>query len=192
MADVIQVQYDTSAINLYAVIRDTTGQAYRADTQVFEAYSTANLTSTKYAIALTEQGTASRYYTVAFPTAIPPGLYSVMIFKRAGANPAETDPIATGGPIDWTGVTFPTDGGLISDAGTAQAGAATAITLRSGASATDDYYTKAVIGIVRGTGQGQARQITGYVGSTKVATVDTAWSTIPDNTSVYQILGRVV
>jgi len=82
--------------------------------------------------------------------------------------------------------------GALADSGTAQAGDATHITLQSGASATNDYYKNAAIAITGGTGAGQTRQITGYVGSTKVATVDTAWATNPDGTSTYTILGRIV
>jgi hypothetical protein len=82
--------------------------------------------------------------------------------------------------------------GLIADTGTAQAGASSTITLRSGAVATDDYYTGSAVAITGGTGAGQVRKITGYVGSTKVATVDAAWVTNPDNTSTYQVLGRIV
>lgn len=72
--------------------------------------------------------------------------------------------------------------------GTAQAGAATTITLASGASATDDLYNSAIVSIVSGTGAGQTRIVADYVGSTKVATVDAAWATNPDSTSVYELL----
>jgi hypothetical protein len=72
-------------------------------------------------------------------------------------------------------------------AGTAQAGAATTITLSSRASATDDYYNGMYVAIVSGTGNGQIRAITDYVGSTKVSTVST-WTTNPDSTSEYKIL----
>lgn len=77
------------------------------------------------------------------------------------------------------------------ESGTAQAGGASTITLRSGASATNDYYKDQVVFVVTGTGAGQTNRITGYVGSTKVATVGTAWATQPDATSTYLVLGRV-
>lgn len=67
---------------------------------------------------------------------------------------------------------------------TATAGGATTITLDASASAVDDYYTGQAITIVSGVGAGQVRRVNGYVGSTKVATVD-AWGTNPDNTSVF-------
>lgn len=74
--------------------------------------------------------------------------------------------------------------------GTAQAGGASTITLDSGASATNGYYVEYYVTITSGTGAGQTRRITGYVGSTKVATVDTAWTTQPDATSVYAIVNN--
>lgn len=71
---------------------------------------------------------------------------------------------------------------------TAQAGAAATITLDAAASAVDDFYNNLIIGIVSGTGAGQGRLITDYVGATKVATVNTAWATNPDATSVFVLL----
>lgn len=73
------------------------------------------------------------------------------------------------------------------DTGTAQAGASTTITLKASSSSVDDYFNALYITITGGTGSGQIRIITDYVGSTKVATVDRAWSTTPDATSTYSI-----
>lgn len=73
----------------------------------------------------------------------------------------------------------------ILDAGIAQAGAATTITLLATSSSTNSVYVGLVVSIVGGTGIGQERVITAYVGSTQVATVDSAWATNPDSTSVY-------
>ena len=93
------------------------------------------------------------------------------------------------------GVTRATNGGPIwtrqesGDAGTAQAGASSTITLRSGASTNSGSYVGATILIVSGTGSGQTRTISSYNGTTKVATVSTAWTTTPNNTSVYRIGG---
>ena len=71
--------------------------------------------------------------------------------------------------------------------GTAQAGAASTITLDTGASAVDDAYNTMLVYIVSGTGNGQERTISDYVGSTRVATVSSAWTTNPDATSVFRI-----
>ena len=73
------------------------------------------------------------------------------------------------------------------DSGTAQAGGSTTITLASTASISDDAYTSLTVTIDSGTGSGQTKTITDYVGSTKVATVNSAWTTNPDATSVYTV-----
>lgn len=72
--------------------------------------------------------------------------------------------------------------------GTAQGGGASTITLSSGASATDDLYNGQTVKTTGGAGPSQVRIITGYVGSTKVATVDRAWATNPDVTTTYAVL----
>lgn len=71
--------------------------------------------------------------------------------------------------------------------GTAQAGGATSLTLDAGASAVDDAYNGMHVNITAGTGSGQQRTISDYVGATKVATVSVAWTTNPDATSVFRI-----
>jgi hypothetical protein len=73
------------------------------------------------------------------------------------------------------------------DTGTAQAGTSTSITLKSSSSSSDDYFNGLYITITGGTGAGQIRIITDYVGSTKVATVDRAWTTAPNSSSTYSI-----
>jgi hypothetical protein len=71
---------------------------------------------------------------------------------------------------------------------TAQAGTSTTITLDASASATNDLYKGLLVRILSGTGAGQTRAITGYVGATKVATVHVAWVTAPSSDSVFQLL----
>jgi len=73
---------------------------------------------------------------------------------------------------------------------TAQAGTASTITLHADASAINDFYNKATLIIVSGTGAGQARTIADYVGSTRVATACENWVTTPDATSTYVIRGH--
>lgn len=89
----------------------------------------------------------------------------------------------------WGGVAVPTTeagGGGVIRRGTAQGGAASAVTLDAGASATDDFY-QGTVELIGGTGAGQAREITDYVGATKVATTDRPWVVIPDATSVFRL-----
>jgi hypothetical protein len=71
--------------------------------------------------------------------------------------------------------------------GTATSGAAATITLQTALGA-DTLPVGCLIAITGGTGIGQARIITGYVNSSKVATVGHNWTTNPDATSVYYII----
>lgn len=77
---------------------------------------------------------------------------------------------------------------LVSDEGVAQAGGASTITLASTASASDSLYVGAFVTILSGTGAGQTREISAYVGATRVATVSSVWTTPPDSTSAYAVI----
>lgn len=77
--------------------------------------------------------------------------------------------------------------------GTAQAGGSTTtIKLAAAASAVDDFYTGMTVSITAGTGNGQAGEVIGYVGSTKIATIAKAWATAPDATSTYSLGANVI
>jgi hypothetical protein len=71
-----------------------------------------------------------------------------------------------------------------------QTATASTATLDSGASSSNDYYNGGLLAIVEGTGAGQTRRITDYVGSTKVATLDEDWITTPTGSSKYRILSN--
>jgi len=91
-------------------------------------------------------------------------------------------PSATSGNITITASSVTTD------TGTAQAGGASTITLKSSSSfSTDDGPNGMWVTLTSGTGSGQERYISDYVGSTKVATVYPAWDTQPDNTTGYKV-----
>jgi len=77
------------------------------------------------------------------------------------------------------------------DSGVAQSGTTTSIRLRSGASASNDYYNNAVVELVKGTGSGQVAAITDYVGSNTTASVN-GFVTAPDSTTTYIIHPRSV
>lgn len=98
-------------------------------------------------------------------------------------NAVEQGPTSRRPMVEWvpSGLNFTSAGALV----TAQAGANGSITLNAAASATDNLYRGCVIGIVGGTGAGQARMCTGYTGSTKVATVSPNWTTNPASGSIY-------
>lgn len=88
--------------------------------------------------------------------------------------------------FDGTGYTD-VDNLSVIRANTAQAGASGSITLDASASASDDFYNNTFIQITGGTGAGQARFISDYVGSTKVATVNANWVTNPSSDSTFII-----
>ena len=75
-----------------------------------------------------------------------------------------------------------------SSSGTCQAGSSsTTIKLAAVASSNDDVYVGAQVNTTGGTGNGQSGEIVAYNGTTKVATVRTAWATTPDATTTYTI-----
>jgi len=76
-------------------------------------------------------------------------------------------------------------------AASAQAATATTITLDAAASSVDDFYKGALIVTKQSgaTGSGQARLITAYNGTTKVATITPAWVTTPAATIGFVIFG---
>lgn len=71
---------------------------------------------------------------------------------------------------------------------TAQDGSANTITLAAGDANADDFYNGMVVEITNGTGANQWARVTDYDSTSKVATISGGWATIPDSTSVYQIL----
>lgn len=76
--------------------------------------------------------------------------------------------------------------------GTAQAGGSGTITLDAGASAVDDFYAGMPIEITGGFTSPQVKMIRSYNGTTKVATIISAWANAnPNNTSTFTIWSRV-
>lgn len=77
---------------------------------------------------------------------------------------------------------------VIRERETAQAGASNTITLNTNASSADDYYREAIVVLISGTGAGQARYISDYVGSTRIANVSPDWITNPASGTHYIII----
>jgi phage-related protein len=71
--------------------------------------------------------------------------------------------------------------------GTAQAGTANTLTLDSLASDINDFYIGQTLYLAGGAGSGQSRIITAYDGTTKVATVDSNWSSVPNSTTTFEV-----
>lgn len=91
-------------------------------------------------------------------------------------------------PSATTGNITVTASSVTTDTGTAQAGGADTITLKSSSSyTTDDAPNGMFITLTSGTGSGQTRHVEDYVASTKVLTVYPAWDTQPDGTTGYKV-----
>ena len=102
-----------------------------------------------------------------------------------------TQQAAVDGALEHIDVTSGGTGYVNTNTGTALAGSTgTTIVLAATASTTNDIYNGMTVYISSGTGSGQIKVITDYVGSTKTATVST-WTTNPDTTSVYEIMPAV-
>jgi lysophospholipase L1-like esterase len=72
--------------------------------------------------------------------------------------------------------------------GTSQSGGANSITLASSSSTVSGYYNEFYVRITGGTGVlNEVKQVTGYDGTTFIATVDSAWTTPPDSTTQYVV-----
>jgi len=119
---------------------------------------------------------------------LPAALVGGRIDASVGAVAANaiTAAAIADGAID--NATFAADTGMVTiRSNTAQAGAATTITLDAAASAVTDFYKNDLIVLTGGTGAGQGRYCTAYNGTTKVATVST-WATNPDVTTTFAII----
>jgi hypothetical protein len=78
--------------------------------------------------------------------------------------------------------------GLALQSGTAQAGAASGITLDASSSTVSGYYNEYYVRIAGGTGVlNEVRQVVSYDGTSLVATVASPWTTPPDSTTLYVV-----
>lgn len=102
MASEIQIQTAPaiSNANAQAIIRNSSAQVWNGS--AFVAWVDANINT--YKIGLTEQGTASGFYTGNFPTGITTaGTYSIVVYNEAGGSLVVGDTIIGVGYVDWDG-----------------------------------------------------------------------------------------
>ena len=130
MANEVGIQHDVAGLAtgiVYGLIRNKDGEIWSTVGLAFEAYLTANLAN--YDVGATEQGTASRFYSMPVPTDLPPGQFSVTFFTDdvgIAGTPQETDSFLNALSFVWDGDNI-VDGNLYSailefnrDAGTPQ------------------------------------------------------------------------
>ena len=95
-----------SGQTVYAVVLNSSGQAWNTNSSVFETPTAADWS--KYAIAMSEQtaGSLTGIYAGNFPTAVTTaGVYDILFRQQAGASPAPGDANngMLGGQFFWTG-----------------------------------------------------------------------------------------
>lgn len=189
-----------------AIATDAIGSAELAASAITEiqaGLSTLDAAGVRTAVGLASanldtQLSALQSDTDNLQTRLPAALVSGRIDASVGAMAAgtitaaaiATDAIDADALADGaiTNATFAAETGQQTiRSNTAQAGGATSLTLDASASSVTDFYKNALLYLTGGTGVGQARFITAYNGTTKVATVS-AWATTPDVTSTFAIL----
>jgi len=126
--------------------------------------------------------------SASIPGAVPSRMSGDVLIKGAGTAGVAPE----GGPLlRGAGLSQTLQAAAIAD--TAQAGAAGSLTLAAGESAVDNIHVGKVIKITGGTGTlNEARLISGYVGSSKVASVYPDWSVTPDVTTTYNIAANAL
>jgi len=98
------------------------------------------------------------------------------------------NPSGTLTPDEISGtVTLTASSGTFHSGTSPDTGSLNAMDFAASASSTDDYYNGFYVELTGGTGSGQIRLITNYIGSGKVAFVDENWDTIPDATTTYSV-----
>lgn len=117
MADVISAQFaEAPTTPVYALLRNSEGKIWNGS--AFVTYATVDYDD--YPLVMTEQGSDSRHYTVAFP-AVDRGRYNVVVLTQDSATPA-TYSEANDTPVgseryDWGGdaaIVFPDNFDLLS------------------------------------------------------------------------------
>jgi hypothetical protein len=98
------------------------------------------------------------------------------------------EPKATITPSAVSGNITITASAFTGDSGNLQAATTTSVTLKSGASATNDIYVGLCVRMTSGTQNNKSRKITAYNGTTKVATVFPPWDTAPTAGDSYKVV----
>lgn len=194
MAGTIQIDLSTNNLTIYGLIWNQDGDFWNGSS--FEAYVTANYGN--YDIPMTELGTASGIYSVAFPTSISSGVYYVAIRREIGGATDETDRNVGFGSFVWNALD---DSFVFLDPveqdirieGSVNDGAPTAGSFDGDAalSATDDFYNGSVLCFRDGTLRGIARRISDYTGSSRTFIFDDAFPAAPADTDNFIIIGRI-
>ena len=101
MADEIQVVAE-AGLDLYCMIRNSIGQVWDPGGKSFEDYGTGGRDAEDYDVALTDKEVG--LYVGAFDENITTeGVYVIVVYEQAGANPADTDLVLGSDVLGWNG-----------------------------------------------------------------------------------------
>jgi len=100
MANEIHIDYEPNS-NLYAIIRNGSGDVWYIAGQTFEAWGSDGHDADDYDIPLTDKD--GNRYTGDFDSSISAGRYSIQVFLRAADTPSGDDIFLGGRTIIWTG-----------------------------------------------------------------------------------------
>ena len=90
-----------SGNNLYAVVRNSSGQIWYVAGEVFEIYGTASRDADDYDTPLTDRGNG--FYQGDFDENIPASRYTVVIYLRDGPVPVDGDTFISEIDFQWSG-----------------------------------------------------------------------------------------
>ncbi|MFC1783406.1 hypothetical protein ACFL02_07450 [Planctomycetota bacterium] len=101
MSNEIQVVAEAE-LNLYFIIRNVSGQVWFPAGQAFEIYGTGGRDADDYDISLTDKSVG--LYVGDFDSNITTeGKYLIVVYKRLGSSPADTDLVMGTNIILWNG-----------------------------------------------------------------------------------------
>lgn len=183
-------EYDSTSNTLYSTPESAnTFYVFTEDNRVYKCLfnnkgvpSTVKPTTTAVAPQTTSDGYVWKYmYNVTGAEYLKFVTDDYMIVKA--------DDIVETGAQDGIDIIDVRDGGsnYITDSGTVAGVTSTTITLSSSAEGVDDIYNGSSVYISSGRGVSQIRKITDYVGVTKVATLESAWTITPNTSSEYLV-----
>ena len=103
MANEVHIDY-TSGEPLYGVVFDSAGQVKVNGGNTFEDWGSNGHDADDYDFSISEVGSGGTHYTGDFPAEITKaGRFTIVVFIRSGANPADGDEILGGGELIWSG-----------------------------------------------------------------------------------------
>lgn len=105
MANEIHHNHDTGN-TLYFCAFQFDGDVFLTGGASDEPWGTGGRDADDYDEAMTEQGTgpASGHYVGSFDTSIAAGVYHIVVYLQAGANPVDSDMALAQGEIYWDGL----------------------------------------------------------------------------------------